>query len=311
MSVRDFALLLATCAIWGFNFVVTKWMVTGQPWTVAGFDGAPPFFFASLPMGVIALALGVFLWPRPKQLARVIAAALCMGAANFGFFFIGMLEASPSTAAVVLQTQAPFATLLAITFLSERVGWRRWSGMALTFLGVALLAFDPDGFRLSPGLLWIAASAFSTALGSILMKRLGGMGPLQLQAWVGVVCVFPMVGMSLLFENDQIPQILTGGWAFFAGLAFTIVLVAMFGHSIYFMMLKKYDVSIVATLTLMAPAFGMVFGVWVAGDSLTARFLIGAGLVLTGALMMARRAGRSKAQPALPPEPVFRPGGPG
>jgi len=46
MSLRHFALLFAICLVWGLNFVVAKWSLSGTPVLVEGFEGSPPFFFA-------------------------------------------------------------------------------------------------------------------------------------------------------------------------------------------------------------------------------------------------------------------------
>ena len=54
-------------------------------------------------------------------------------------------------------------------------------------------------------------------------------------------------------------------------------------------LLQRYDVSVTAPLTLMAPIFGIVFGVLVWGDSLGLRFWMGSALTLFGVLIIGLR----------------------
>ena len=65
-----------------------------------------------------------------------------------------------------------FVTLLSVLFLGERVGWRRWSAVALGFVGV-LIVLRP-GFR-ALGLGHIAAilSGLSGAITVVLLRALG------------------------------------------------------------------------------------------------------------------------------------------
>ena len=64
MSLRDIALLLAMCLIWGLNFPITKWLVSGDFGPDPVFGGAPTMFVGALRFLGIALVLSSLLWPR-------------------------------------------------------------------------------------------------------------------------------------------------------------------------------------------------------------------------------------------------------
>ena len=76
----------------------------------------------------------------------------------------------------------PFATLMSMAFLGETIGWRRGLGIMLAFAGVLLISVDPSSFTVSIGLLYIIASAFIGAVGTVVMKRMSPISVLQLQA---------------------------------------------------------------------------------------------------------------------------------
>ena len=147
MRVRDFALLVLVCLLWGFSNVLSK-IVVGQ-W------GVPPLFYAGLRFAIVFVVTLPWLRPVPKPLWRIVAIGLLMGGGNFALLFIGLQTASPSAAAIVVQAGLPMTTLLSIVMLGERIHWRRWLGIALTLVGVVLVIWSPKGVALSVGLWFV------------------------------------------------------------------------------------------------------------------------------------------------------------
>ena len=300
MSLRHFALLFAICFTWGVNFVVSKWALSGTPVVVAGFDGAPPLFFAFLRFALLYAILAPFLRPAPRDFGPVIGAGLTMGAIQFALLFIGLRYATPSTIAIVVQLSVPFTTILSIVFLSEKVGWVRGLGMALAFAGAALVVAKPAEISFTIGLLAGVGAALSAAAGSIFVKRTTAPA-LSLQAWIGLISWPPLLLASLLLEQDQVARTLEGGWPFLTVLIFTVVLVNVFGHGSFYYLLRRYDASMIAPMTLMAPLIGVIAGVVLLGDPVTWQLVLGGVLALTGVGVVAAR--RSK---TLPAETVLR-----
>tara|TARA_R110002072_G_scaffold1572_2_gene13028 strand:+ start:280 stop:1194 length:915 start_codon:yes stop_codon:yes gene_type:complete len=289
MRFRDALALVAMCLIWGFNFVVAKWAISGTPAWVAGYSGAPPFFFAFLRFALLSLILIPWLRPVPKDWKRLIGAALCMGGLQYGLIFVGLQSATPSGMAIALQLGVPFATLLSVVWLKETLGPWRIAGTAAAFACVALVSADPTQLTLSVGLLIGVLAAFISAVGMVLVKSVD-VGPIRLQAWIGVISTPPLVVLTLLLEHDQIASVASGGWGFVLALAFTVLLVNVFGHGVFFHLLKRYDAALIAPLTLLAPLAGVFFGITVSGDPVGWRLLTGGAITLFGVgLVMVRR----------------------
>ena len=302
MSLRHFALLFGICLVWGFNFVVAKWSLSGTPVLVEGFEGSPPFFFAFLRFFLLYAVLGPWLRPVPKRMGAVIGAALTMGAIQFALLFVGLRYASPSAIAIVVQLAVPFTTVLSIVFLQEKVRWVRGSGMAIAFVGAALVVFKPAEFSFTAGLLAGVGAAFAAAAGSILVKK-ADMPAMSLQAWIGLISWPPLLVMTLLFERDQIAASLDGGWLFVASLAFTVLLVNIFGHGSFYYLLRRYDASLIAPMTLMGPLIGVILGVVLLGDPVTWQLIVGGLLALAGVGVVAAR----RAKTVEPTTPMARP----
>lgn len=296
MSLRHFALLFVICLIWGVNFVIAKWSLSGTPEIVPGFTGAPPLFFAFLRFLLLYAILAPFLRPIPKQMGPVIGAALTMGAVQFALLFIGLRYATPSAIAIVVQLSVPFTTVLSILFLSERVGWVRGIGMGIAFAGAALVVLKPAEFSFTIGLFAGVGAALAAAAGAIFVKRTA-VPALSLQAWIGLISWPPLLLCSLLLEQDQIAQSFAGGWTFFWTLIFTVVLVNVFGHGSFYFLLRRYDASLIAPMTLMAPLIGVICGVVLLGDPVTWQLILGGLLALAGVGVVAARRSRT-ASPA-------------
>ena len=300
MSPRHFALLFGICLIWGVNFVVAKWSLSGTPVIVEGFEGAPPLFFAFLRFVLLYAFLAPFLLPIPKKMGPVIGAALTMGAIQFALLFVGLRYATPSAIAIIVQLAVPFTTILSILFLSERVGWVRGAGMAIAFLGASLVVFKPAEFSFTIGLVAGIGAAFAAAAGSIFVKRTS-VPALSLQAWIGLISWPPLLLASIMLEQNQITDSLAGGWPFMGTLVFTVLLVNVVGHGGFYYLLRRYDASLIAPLTLMAPLIGVICGVLLLGDPVTWQLILGGALALVGVGVVAARRSQT-----LPPENVMR-----
>ncbi len=69
--------------------------------------------------------------------------ALLLGVIHFGTLFTGIAFVDAATASIIIQIQVPLSALAAAAFFGDRIGWRRWSGMALSIAGIALLVGRP------------------------------------------------------------------------------------------------------------------------------------------------------------------------
>lgn len=291
MNFRDFLLLFAVCLVWGLNIVLTRWVVADM--------SVPPIFFAGIRFAGVALCLLPFLWPRPKQLRMLFAISLLIGSIHFALLFMGLARADASAAAVTGQLGVPISTLMSMAFLGETIGWRRGLGIMLAFAGVILIAFDPASFSVSVGLLYIVAAAFVGSAGGIVMKRIDKINALQMQAWVGLFSFAPLLAFSAVTETGQVSAFVAGGWPVWAASLFAIVGVSIFGHGAFYTLIKKYDISLLSPLTLMTPIWGVIFGIVLLNEPITARLVLGAAISLSGVFVIAVRANKQMPEAAL------------
>ena len=287
MAPQHMLFMLLICTIWGFNFVAAK----------LGVNQLPPLLFTGLRFSILAAVLLPFLKVAPGRMRDVAIIALFNGAIHFGLMFVGVSLTAASVMAVIVQLNAPFATILSILMLGEVVKWRRWAGIAMTFLGVMIVSFDPHVLDSFAGVLFGAAAALAGAIAAIYMRRLTNVGVFQLQAWTSAITAPSLLLASVLFEHGQIDAIANANWIAWAALLFTAFGASLIGHNGYYYLLQRYEVSLIAPLSLLSPILGVVFGVTMLGEPITTRIVAGAATAFVGVGILAIR-GRQPVEPS-------------
>jgi O-acetylserine/cysteine efflux transporter len=280
MTPNHLLLMILICLIWGFNFVVCK----------IGILTFPPLFFTGLRFLEVALVLIPFLKPVPGQMGRIFLLSVVAGSLNFALFFLGFAQADDvSTVAIAVQLSVPFSTLLSVVMLNEQIRLARITGIVLAFAGVAIISFSPRAFAYIDGLALVILSAFVGAFGNILMRRIHSVGALQLQGWLAMMAWPPLMALSFLIEDGQWQVLASADLQAYGALLYAGFAATLIGHAGMYYLLQRYEVSEAAPLTLMAPIFGVFFGVSLMGDEFTWRIALGGVLTLCGvAIIMAR-----------------------
>lgn len=282
------------CGVWGFHFVVVKLAV----------EAAPPMFYAAARMTLVAAVMAPFLKWRAGQMRDVFLAGLCLGALNYAFLFNGVANATASASAIAIELYVPFATILSIVFLKEKVGWRRILGIALAFAGVAVIALGKGEARVGFGVGLVALAGLTEAVGAILVKR-ASMKPQELLAWFAVIGTMFLWTATLLFETGQGAVLASPAALFLAGaVVYSAIGASVFGHTAYYWLLQRLPVSLVASSALLTTLLGVTFSVLILGDPLTARFLVGGVMAVAGiALVLVRTPAGRIVEPGAP-EPL-------
>ncbi len=284
MSARDFLLLLGVCLVWAANNVVSKILISQF--------GCPPLFYAAVRFAVVSLAVFPWLWPPPDKIWKLVTVGLLMGGGNFALLFIGLLTASPSGSAIVGQIGVPLTTLLSVVFLGERIRWRRSVGIVLTLVGAGIVMWEPGGFTVSTGLLYVAAAALAGSVGAVMMKHMEGVKPLQFQAWVAISSLLPLAVLSPLVERGQLEILHTAFWPFLGGVLFSGLIVSVVGHTTYYGLIQRHDAGLLQPLTMITPLATICLGVLITHDAFDARMVLGTVITLLGVLIIVLRPNR-------------------
>lgn len=284
LDANAFSLMLVLTALWGFQQVAIKLTAPDVSLVMqAGLRTA----LATAILVAWARWRGVALFSRDGTLAAGLAAGLLF-AGEFVFIYAG-LEYTAASRMVVFIYLAPIVTAIGLHALvpGERLVRGQWAGVLLAFAGVAL-AFG-DGFLAARGatlfgdlcgviaaVLWGATTVLIRATGlarasaaKTLFYQLAVSAPLLLAASFllgekGIVALTPLALASLAYQG---------------------VLVAFASYLVWFWLLTRYLAARLAVFSFLTPLFGVLSGVAILGESLTASFaaaalLVGAGIVL-------------------------------
>lgn len=280
---RHLALLVGICAVWGFNLIAIK----------AGVERMPPIFFSLLRFLVLAVAVLPFLRVRRGEMRWLLVAALCSGGLQFALMFVGIAHSgSMSSVAIAGQLGVPFTTLLSIAVLDEQVRWRRWTGILLSFAGVMVIGFNPVVFDSLRGLALVVLGAFSGSLGLVAIKRVHDIRPLELQAWFAWTSLPVLLLLTLLLERGQLDSLAAMDLAGAGAVLYTSIAASLFGHTAFFAMVQRYEVTSVAPITVLAPLFSVGFAVLLLGEELDWRMVSGGIMTLGGVAIIAMRERR-------------------
>jgi len=280
LKTRDLFWLVFINALWGLNLVTSK----------LGLAELPPLLFAMLRLCVTLIVCVRWLRWLPGQMRPMFTVAFCTGAGGFGLLCVGLsLSKDVSTVAIFTQLCVPFSALLSVFWLKEVIHWRRKLGITLAFAGVLIIGFDPRAFSYLLGLLCIVLQSLCVAIGMIAVKRLKGVTPMQMQAWMAVLGVPLLALLSFLFEQHQWQVVTHASWRAWGGVLFAAVFSSLVGQTVLFRLLNKYPVNLVSPLLVLSTVFGVIFGVLINHDAMTWRIWVGGCITLIGVLIVTSR----------------------
>jgi drug/metabolite transporter (DMT)-like permease len=186
-SKKDFysgiGLALITTLIWSVNYVIARG-ISGQ---------LPPVALAFYRWGLAALCLLPFgIKELRKEQAQVLSHksyffwTALTGVTIFNtLIYVAGHYTQAINLALIGTTSAPvFATILAVVFLQERIGWLRVTGMLVCIAGILYLLSGGEisrlaGFQPGKGEALILLSAFSFAIyNTLVRKKPSGISPM-------------------------------------------------------------------------------------------------------------------------------------
>ena len=214
MKNKDLALILLVNFLWASNFLAAK----------IGLEEFPPLFFTALRFALVIVVMLPFISLPHGYWRKLMVVGLMMGILHYSLMFWGLSIASDiSPVAIVNQTFVPFSALLAVIFLKERLGWRRWTAIIIAFMGVMVIGFDPvifDSF-LSPGL--VAVASFFLSVNMVIVRTMPGIGALNLTFRTAAIAFLPILILSFIFETGQMSGLQSAGWEEWLAVTFSAV----------------------------------------------------------------------------------------
>ena len=250
---------------------------------VIGLREFPPIFFTGIRFLLLLVCLAAFLKVPVAKVKSLLGIGLLLGTGMYLPLYIALSIAdNTSSIAIFSKLEVPFAVILGVVLLQEKIGFRRISGIIIAMSGAALISFDPAAFDDVPALIWTAASCAFAAFGMIKVRELGQIHPLTIVAWIAVSAAPVLLFSSAIFEQGQMDALKDATWVGWSALVYTAIMSSIVANSGMYFLLQRYPVSQVATYTLLSPVFAVTGGVLFLNDTLTPALLGGGLLIMFG-----------------------------
>ena len=250
------AFLAITSIGWGFNWPVTKYLLSElPPLTLRGTTGVVG---ASL-LALLALARGQNLrvprelWPR-LALAAFLNVGCWMVLMGFALLWLPASEA-----ALIAYTMPVWASILAWPILGERPNLLRVISLVMAFAGLsAILGGNGVAASLSklPGIIMALGGAIGFAVGAVMAKKLPvNLPPVSAAAWqIGIGCL-PVAIVGLAIEKASIAGFSDFDWGL---LTYSTVVQFCVAYVCWFAALARLPASVAAIGTMAVPVIGVV-----------------------------------------------------
>lgn len=284
MSPLHVFFAISVALIWGCNFVAARFGVAYYP----------PFLLTALRFTAASVIL-IPLVPRPTwpQLKQIMLIST-MSSLHFSLIFVALaLHLDIASSALIGQLGVPFACLLGVIFLGDRLGIWRIGGIIIAFLGTMIVAGTPAISEHLPAFYAALGSTLTWGIANVMVKRVSDVGSMSLLAWIGL-CTVPMLfTLSLIFEYQDWPPIFSPPLSAFLGVSFTVFFSTIIAYGLWYFLLSHYSVSQVTPYSLLTPAFGIAAGQVFFTETLSPQTIIGGIITILGVAVIVLRRPRT------------------
>jgi drug/metabolite transporter (DMT)-like permease len=280
-------MLLSAIGLWALNLTVSRYILT---------HGFRPLAFSTVRYGLaslvfIGLVVGIERSLRigRRDLLTVLAAGGVLFVNQIGFVY-ALKTTSASVIALILAATPIFAAAIGLAFGMEVLPNRFWAGAALSFAGVALVAFG-GGSELGgdlPGVLLGILTAATWAVYSVLITPLmRRYSPSRISA---VVLPLSWIGIALVGMPQTRSQDWQLGWKVWVLLGFATLGPLVVTNILWFRSLDRIGASRATLATNLQPFAAALLAVILLGEHIGAVQVFGGVLIGVGILAARQRA---------------------
>lgn len=269
-----YAMMLLTALIWGFAFVAQK----------SSMEVMGPFTFNTSRF-VLGASCLVLIFPLFKPRSGKLGTAGWRRAGWMGLFLflgsitqqIGLVSTTAGKAAFITGLYIVLVPIL-LSMCGQALSRLIWLAVAFGVSGLYLLSIQGADIAPDSGDLWVLASALFFALHIIVIGRASiKHDALRLSIAQFYICaVLSAFGMCL-FEVPTITAVMAGG----SEILYAGVLSVGIAYTLQVFAQIRVPAHTAALVLSLETVFGAIGGVWLLGEQMTTRMLIGAVLMMT------------------------------
>ena len=188
-----------------------------------------------------------------------------------------------SVVGAITQASPMLATVGAVLFLKETVGWRRWCSIVVGFVGVVLIV-QPGGAEFDFAVLWAILAVAALSIRDLTVRSIPkDMASSSIATYTMAASVPFTIGWVLFNGESLLPMQIN--WV----VTIPMVILGAVGYMLLIASLRTAEVSVVMPFRYSRIIFLLILGVLVFGEKPDAMVLLGASLiVVSGTYMMWR-----------------------
>ena len=205
-----------------------------------------------------------------------------VGVVGSAVAFTAAVQALPLAEATAINFVSPaFITVLAILFLGEQVGWRRWAAIVVGLVGV-LIVVRPGSGAMQAAAIFPVLTAASWACAVIVTRKMAGVDP-------PATTLLWSAGVGLVLLSLLVPFVwITPSWPEVA-LGFLIGAVSTAGHGLVVLAYRVAQASVLAPFSYAQLLTSTLAGLAMFGAVPDGWTLVGAAVIVASGLYTAHR----------------------
>jgi drug/metabolite transporter (DMT)-like permease len=281
-SAQDWGLFISLALIWGSSFLLIA----------VGLDSFHPGVVTMLRVAFGAAVIALVPSARSRKIdradwPRIALLAAVWVAIPFTLFPIAQQWIDSAIAGMLNGATPIFTALIATILLRSRPGTMQLAGLLLGFAGILAIALPSAGggstAAIGVTLVIVATIGYALSLNMVtpLQQKYGSLPVMARVQWVAALMVVPF---GLYGVGDS-----TFSWASFLA----VVAIGVLGTGLAFVMMGTLAGSVGATrasfLTYLLPVVALVLGVVFRDELVSPVSIIGAAMVIAGAVLASRR----------------------
>lgn len=190
-------------------------------------------------------------------------------------YLLALFHIPIANANAILQVVPLMITAAGAIFLGERVGWRRWTAIAIGFLGVMIVV--------RPGLAGFNAFGL-VALASMFFTTLRDMNSRLMPLAIPALLIALVTGFFVGLSGPAVGLILGETWVMPSGRSLGLIAVAVLfligGYMTAVIAMRHGDISVVAPFRYAVIIWAIIVGYLVFGDVPDLPMIIGTGVII-------------------------------
>ena len=275
MTARHYLLVLFIMFLFGSSYPINKLALN---------TSLSPMLAASLRMFILFLCLAPFCKfriPHKKYYLPLAGFSISMGFGVFIFLNLSLQKATMVAPIIIgAQLAIPFAVLSSSIFLGEKVTFKMWLLICVSFFGIFLIGYDPNLKSEIFAIILCAISAFFYGISNVFSRYIKDIDVRLTNAIMGFTGFVTLSFFSIIFEGNTMNQLKDISFYTWLLLLHNGIMVSVIAHTSMFYLYKFYSVNRVMPFYSLFPIFGLILTFLIFGEIPTLLSAIGGSIVI-------------------------------